>query len=74
MVIQHIPACCAASRQLTALRLDGRVCLSLETLLDREEHRDDLFGRRVGVARRLNNVSSAARALISAVSIDHLPA
>ena len=47
-------------------------CLSLETLLDREEHREALFGRRAGVARRLKSVSPAARALLAAVARDHL--
>ena len=41
-------------------------------MLGREEHREALFGRRAGVARRLKNVSPAARALLAAVARDHL--
>ena len=41
-------------------------------LLDREERREALFGRRASVARRLKGVYPAARALLTAAACDHL--
>ena len=41
-------------------------------LLDREELREALIGRRAGVARRLKGVYPSARALLAAIDRDHL--
>ena len=58
----------------TPSALTAGPCLSLETLFDREHHRDALVGRRACAARHLQNLSPAACALIAAEARDHLSA